>query len=498
MLIDCTVTGLSGELFHTAAGAAFADLAVNGRRETWPIRSNRFRHWLRRCHYETTGTALDAAAIRSALDFLEVRALFDAPERSVHVRVAEHAGRIYLDLADECWRVVEIAPDGWRVIGSPPVRFRRPAGMLPIPAPERGGSVEALASFLNLPSRNEFVLIVAWLLAALRIGGPYPLLAISGEQGSAKTVLSKLLRSLVDPNVAPVRALARDERELMIAANNGHLLAFDNLSGLPFWLSDAFCRLASGGSLAVRQLYTDDEEVLFQAARPILLNGIEDVISRPDLADRTLFLTLPPIAEAQRRPEAELWREFEIARPRILGALLEAAAHGLRSLSGFGFGRRLQRLPRMADFTVWATACETALWPAGTFARAYEANRRAAIESMIDADPVASCVREIIAQRKTWTGTAAELLALGVRRPGDRLSWRSWPKNPRALAGRLRRAQTPLRSLGIEIVFTREGKAGTRIIKISDVDKSPLRERRGNGLQLHGWMRTTPNPLPSD
>jgi hypothetical protein len=152
----------------------------------------------------------------------------------------------------------------------------------------------------------------------------------------------------------------------------------------------------------------------------------------------------------------------------------------------------------MADFTVLATACETALWPAGTFARAYEANRRAAIKSMIDADPVASCVREIIAQHKTWIGTAAELLSFGVGCSGDRLSWRSWPKNPRALAGHLRRAQTPLRSLGIEIVFAREGKAGTRIIKISDVDRSPLRERRGNGLQLHGWIRATPNPLPSD
>jgi hypothetical protein len=498
MLFDCTGTGLTSELFHTPAGTAFADVAINGRRETWPIHSNRFRALLRRCHYETTGTALDAATIRSTLDLLEARALFDAPERAVQVRIAEHAGRIYLDLADERWRAVEIGPDGWRVIESPPVRFRRPAGMLPIPAPERGGSVEALASLLNLPSRNDFVLIVAWLLAALRFGGPYPLLAISGEQGSAKTVLSKLLRSLVDPNVAPVRALAREERELMIAANNGHLLAFDNLSGLPFWFSDALCRLASGGSFAVRQLYTDDEEVLFQAARPILLNGIEDVISRPDLADRAIFLTLPPIDAAQRRPEAELWREFEIARPRILGALLDAAVHGLKSFSGLG--RFLQPLPRMADFTLWSTACETALWPAGTFARAYEANRRAAVESMIDADPVASCVREIMAQRKTWIGTAADLLCFGAEYSGGAIPRHStgWPKNPRALAGRLRRAQTPLRSLGIEIFFSREGKAGTRIIKISDVDKSPLRERRGNNLQLHGWLQTTPHPRPSD
>jgi hypothetical protein len=147
------------------------------------------------------------------------------------------------------------------------VRFRRAPGILPLPVPERGGSIEALPSFLNLSNQNDFVLVVAWLLAALRSSGPYPLLAISGEQGSTKTVLSKLLRALVDPNVAPVRALPREERELMIAANNGHLLAFDNLPGLPAWLSDALCRLASGGSFAVRQLYTDDEEVLFNTLK---------------------------------------------------------------------------------------------------------------------------------------------------------------------------------------------------------------------------------------
>src|SRR6516164_7930174 len=147
MLISCAGIGLSAELFHTAAGTAFADVAINGRRETWPIHSNRLRAWLRRCHYEATGNALDAAVIRSTLDLLEARALFDAPERAVHVRIAEHAGHIYLDLADDRWRVVEIGMDGWRVIGSPPVRFRRPAGMLPIPAPERGGWSKRLLPF---------------------------------------------------------------------------------------------------------------------------------------------------------------------------------------------------------------------------------------------------------------------------------------------------------------------------------------------------------------
>jgi len=370
---------------------------------------------------------------------LEARAQFDAPERSVHVRVAEHDGHVFLDLADDHWRAVEIGSDGWRVNGCPPVRFRRPAGLLPLPLPQRRGSLEQLASLLNLSSQNDFVLVVAWLLGALRPSGPYPLLVISGEQGSTKTVLSKMLRALVDPNAAPVRALPRDERELFIAANNGHVLAFDNISRLRPWLSDALCRLASGGGFAVRQLYTDQDEVLFDAARPVILNGIEDVVTRPDLADRSIVLTLPPVADRRRQSERELWRQFELARPRILGALFDLVARGLRTLPDVG----VDRLPRMADFALWAAACETFLQPPGTFGRAYEANRRAATEGIIDADPVAACVREIMAERSSWTGTAADLLRVGAERGVDGISRdrTDWPKNPRALAGRLRRAR---------------------------------------------------------
>jgi hypothetical protein len=134
-----------------------------GHRETWPVRSKRFRGWLRRRYYEATGGALNGQAISSEVDLLEARAQFDAPERSVHIRIAEHDGHVYFDLADEHWRAIEIGPDGWRVNRYPPVRFRRPAGMLPLPVPEQGGSIEALLSLLNLSSPNDFVLVVAWL-----------------------------------------------------------------------------------------------------------------------------------------------------------------------------------------------------------------------------------------------------------------------------------------------------------------------------------------------
>ena len=137
--------------------------------------------------------------------------------------------------------------------------------------------------------------------------------------------------------------------------------------------------------------------------------------------------------------------------------------HGLS-----GLGRvHLDRLPRAADFALWAAACEPALWPAGTFARAYAANRRAAIESVIEADPIATCVRAIMVDRTTWTGSASDLLRLRAENAREDASRGAWAKNPRTLAGRLRRAQTFLRALGIEITFSREGRAGTRMISMS-------------------------------
>ena len=235
----------------------------------------------------------------------------------------------------------------------------------------------------------------------------------------AKTVLSRMVKALVDPNVAPVRALPRDERELFISASNGHVLAFDNLSGLPAWLSDTLCRLASGGAFSTRRLFTDQDEILFTAARPVILNGIEDIITRPDLADRAILLGLAPIAERQRRPEHVLWREFELARPHILGALVDAAAYGLRMRPHV----RLQRLPRMADFALWAAACEGAFRPASAFEAAYSNNRRDAIENIVDADPVAAHVRELMADRAQWTGSASDLLQAGTDRSG-------WPRTP--------------------------------------------------------------------
>jgi len=222
ILIDLAQTA---ELFHVPDGTGFADLNLKGHRETWPIRAKGFRRLLARRFFEATGGAPSSEALQSALNVIEAKAHFDAPERIVHVRVGDLDGKLYLDLCDEAWRTVEIDTAGWRVISSPPVRFRRASGMQPLPVPLRGGSAAALRSFLNVPADTDFVLVVAWTLAVLRNSGPYPILVLSGEQGSAKSTFSAIVRALLDPNTAPLRALPREDRDLFIAASNGHVLA---------------------------------------------------------------------------------------------------------------------------------------------------------------------------------------------------------------------------------------------------------------------------------
>jgi hypothetical protein len=178
----------AADLHHTPDGTAYADLAVSDHRETWPVRSKGFRQWLTRSYYAATRGAPNAEAIQAALGVIEAKATFDGAERTVHLRVAQLGGKLYLDLADREWRTVEIDEDGWRVIAAPPVRFRRAAGMLPLPAPEAGGALDELRRLVNVLDERDWVLIVAWLLAALRERGPYPVLVLAGEQGSAKIV----------------------------------------------------------------------------------------------------------------------------------------------------------------------------------------------------------------------------------------------------------------------------------------------------------------------
>jgi hypothetical protein len=337
--------------------------------------------------------------------------------------------------------------------------------MLPLPTPEPGGSLDELRGFVNLPDDDAWRMYLAVLAAHARPRGPYPILALGGEQGAAKSSTARVTRRMIDPHVCPLRTPPKEERDLMIAASNSGMLAFDNVSFLPDWLSDGLCRIATGGGLATRLLYSDGEEIFFDVQRPILINAIEDVASRGDLLDRCVILGLPEIPPAKRREEAEFWRAFDAAHPRLLGALLDAVADTLATLPA----TKPDGLPRMADFARWGEAGSRARGGApGAFLEAYAQNREEATEVALESSAVASAVRALMSGHSPWTGTATDLLGdLGnLVEPGLRRSV-SWPRSPRGLTGALKRVMAGLRSVGIAVAFDRKGKQGTRTVTLT-------------------------------
>jgi len=422
------------ELWHDQDGEPYADVWHEQRRQTHPVRSRALKRWLSHQHHKREGRAPNAQAVEDAIRTLEGRALFDGPQLPVYTRVAPDSdGAIWLDLADERWAVVRIDGEGWKEYAGDAMkgaRFRRRPGMSPLPSPVSGGDLDDLWRFVNV-RREDRPLVLAWLLAALRPTGPYPVLVLHGEQGSAKSTTGRALRDLVDPNRASLRAAPRDEHDLVIAAANAWVVALDNLSRVQPWLSDALCRLATGGGFATRELYTNDDEAIFDSQRPIELTGIEELATRGDLLDRSLVLQLPTMPDGERRTEAELWRAFDVARPRLLGALLDATSAAIRELPHV----RLEALPRMADFATWAVAGELALGLApGAFLRAYADNRAASNSLALESSPVAPALAMLLQAQperegvREWSGTAGELLAALEARTDDATRrLRSWP-----------------------------------------------------------------------
>jgi hypothetical protein len=449
-LVSCS------QLHRGAGGRPFARVPVADRFEFYELKSAAFRNWLVDTYLFTYQQAPSSAVLSRVVAVLEARAQFEGSLPTVHVRVAGDADAerhvSYLDLCDMEGRAVEIRPVGWSVVERPRVNFRRVPGMLPIPLPESGGTINLLRPYVNL-GELDFRLFVAWITAAIRPSGPYPPLVICGEQGSAKTTLARVARLLIDPHSTPLLSEPTGTRDLMITALNTWVLAFDNVGELPGWLSDCFCRLAVGGGYATRTLYTDNQITYLHAQRPLILNGIENFVSRGDLIDRSVFLNLSPVHPSDRRTESELWSSFQFDYPRIMGSILDTIAAAMRVLPSL----ELDEVPRMADFAYWGEAVGKALgWPEQSFRSAYARSRRAATDNAIDDSAVADVLFDSVPSSLKWSGPIAALHRQLTEIAGKQIACSNrWPKNVTRFSSELRRLSPQLRERGLSISFSR-------------------------------------------
>jgi len=373
--------GRAETLWHDGDGAGYASFIKDGHFEHHRIISKSFLGWLRRAYSQRFAVNINgewvpqmpgSAALKDAVEAIEGYALDSGVQTPASFRVARERGAIFLDLGRPDWSAIQVTRQSVMMVRNP--GMFRPSGQhaLPIPGTGPGRGVEDLRRLVNV-KREDFVLVVGFLLGVIS-GGPCPVLIVTGGEDSAKTTLCRVLKRLIDPDAKDLRTPPRNVEDLMVGARHSWIVGYDNVSFVSPEVSDAMCRLSSGGSMTKRALYTDGDEFSMLACRPILLNGIPDKLaSRPDLIDRMILIKAPPITSTKRKTEEEFWREFKAAHTYILGALLEGVAAALRNAHKIDMK---EEKPRLFGFAQWAEAgCQALGFAPGAFIEAYLTNR---------------------------------------------------------------------------------------------------------------------------
>jgi hypothetical protein len=478
------------ELFHDSAAVAFARVPVGNRYEVWQLNTERFKQWLRHALWADSGRMAKREGVREAIAFLEAMAQFDGPQAQAHLRTAwTPDGSVAYNLANEDGQVVRITGTDWAIEDVRDVAFLRREGVLPLPTPQPGGSIDLLRRYVNAESEEDFLLIVGWSVMTLRPVGPFPILILQGEQGSGKSTAMRALKEALDPVKAPIRAAPGSERDLVIAAASNSLIAIDNVSTLNARTSDALCRISTGGGFATRALYTNDEERVFEQMRAVAINGIDAVATRQDLLDRAIVVRFPRIGALQ--DEASLWQAFARDRPQIMGALLDGAS---RALSGWD--AMPSPATRMADFARWAMASMPAFgWSGEQFLTAYEANRSNALRASLEGSVLSQLIEKMLGALSLVDGTptAIHTRLSGMLDDGERRS-SGFPRSAQAMSKQLTMLAPALREIGIDVRTTSNG-SGNRKTRWMVVER--IRDADASSSGTQGTEGTHP-PTPAD
>ena len=397
---------------RTPQGECFLSFPLDGGgRHNCPLRSETAGDWLGLQFYLANNhRPIPDVVVTEATNTLCGQGRLEGTEQEVHIRVGEHAGSVLVDLG----------------AGSTAGRFelRRDPGPSPSGVPSNSGPPDLrrcrsppkgreLAELQGTPfdsTINYWRLVLAFNLNCLNPKGPYMHLLVEGEQGSGKSVLCNFIKQTIDPNAVGRLRLPRTEIDLMIQANENRLLVFDNASTVKADMSDAVCALATNSGFSTRKYYTDNQSRTFMNCRPVIINGIGEFASRPDLIERCIGLRLPAMPRGTRRTEAALTAEFERIRPGILGCLYDAVAHAL--------ARRDEVEPptsiRMAETAHWLAAAEGALgFEPGTFVAALEANQTDMMSERVTNDPLMIAIRQYVesCHGRVFHDTVGDLLA---------------------------------------------------------------------------------------
>jgi hypothetical protein len=466
-------------LFKDDTKTAFAAIAINGHREILKIHKSRtFDLWVRKVFYdENNGATLGNDVLREVTDTLQSRAIFSNHVHNLELRICRDPDDEFVywyNLANEKHEAIRITSEGWSIVDSyhVPIMFRRRSGHLPQAYPSKDYPKDIFEQFLKLVNiknddEDTKLLLECYVICLVIPAIAKALLMVHGPQGAAKTALEDLIKSLIDPGVLANLTIPTSRKELTQQFQNNFLVYYDNLRKMPEWLSDDFCRTVTGTANSKRELYTDDDDIIFQYMRPIGFNGIPIVANKSDLVDRGLIIEVERITpDARRSWKDDIKPALERIRPRLLGFIFDTIVKVLMTKAQGGIN--LKSVSRMADFEV---ACETISRCLGNedgkFTKAYLKNKNVGIVELIESSSVARAMIEfMISNGKKWNGTMTELLA-DLEETAYRLKIniqkdKTWPKAAHVLSAKLRSIKTDLEEVGIYITTTTDTKKKTK------------------------------------
>jgi 5S rRNA maturation endonuclease (ribonuclease M5) len=438
----------NAELFHDQHVTPYARIRMGDARQIIRCRSAGFRRWLSGLAYVSENCVPGSEMFSAALSVIEAKACL-ADQYELSNRVAASEGAFWYDMGDGSAYRIDGA--GYEHVEEPPILFASYAHQQIQVHPVRGGDLHETLDFIQIPEGTHRPLVLIWSVSALIADMPHPMLVFYGPQGAGKSSASRTLRALVDPSSLATMSFPRDRNELVQKLAHHYVAPFDNIDNLPPALSDMLCRASTGEGFSKRQLYTDDEDVIYSYRRCVILNGINIAATRADLLDRSILVGLSRISPENRKEESYLECAFAKARPRILGAMFEALSKAMRLHPQV----KLDSLPRMADFARWGCAIAEAIgYEQKDFLDAYQANIGQQNAEVLEGQPVAAAVMAFMISRKEWKGSPSELLAsLESVAEDEKLDVRgkSWPKAPNVLSRRLREVQPNLGDVGIRV-----------------------------------------------
>ena len=469
------------ELIHDRNGDVYA--CDNRTAEVRRLAGRQFKDRLMAGFFEKCKMATREASMREALSTLQALGRFNGEPQKVDIRVAAHGGKYYVDLCETGnSRCIELGAGYWKIVTNPPVRFVRGDAMQPLPTPLHGGSISPLWKIANVPEELR-ILVVTWLIDALRPDTPYPGLELIGEQGSGKSTAAEALRRVIDPSSCNLRGAPKTVEDIFVAAGQNHVVAYENVSHLAGPMQDALAILSTGGGYAKRQLYSNDEEHIINVRRPWLINGISIAVTQQDLVDRVISIECPVIET--RQSSSKQWAQFEIDLPCIFGGILDTAAKALAILPSVTLAPADR--PRLVEFVMLGQAVAKSEGKSD-FLKRFNELRAETVARTLDSSPVATAILEFI--EATPTGIKASVKDILSRLEHHKpIGAEFWPRSPKGLGDALRRAAPALRQMGIECRSA--GKVHGVILwtirnKATDT-KSPMSTKSTKSPDIHGF-----------